>query len=192
VALDLPSEPGERGVESDGDRGADRRRARDMPDPDERGRVYEAMRALVSAETRDEPGGSYWGEAPRFLGQAADLKRRWPAERQAVPDRPGDPPESFRSGGGFYLSPERHAEAVTAIARRGEPRAGGEDHRVLPRAVGAVRAAAGRLSGRLTGRSRRSAAGGPASPHLAGHAGSGPTFTCPRTVRGQRSHVATL
>lgn len=121
MALDLPSEPEEpdrvRG------RGAGRPQARDTPDPDERGRVYEAMRAHVSAETRDEArpgrprGGSYWDEAPGFLEKAADYLRRWPTERQAAPDRPDDPPGSFRSRGGFYLSPERHAEAVTAIGR---------------------------------------------------------------------------
>ncbi len=115
MALDLPSEPEEpdrvRG------RGEDRPPARDLPDPDERGRVYEAMRAYVSAETRDEPGGSYWDEAPRFLDEAADLKRRWPEERQAAPDRSADPAGSFRSRGGFYLNPERHAEAVAAIGR---------------------------------------------------------------------------
>jgi hypothetical protein len=120
-ALDLPSGPEEpdrvRGV------GADRPRVQDLPDPDERGRVYEAMRAHVSAETRDEPEGSYWDAVPRFLDQAADLRKRWSAERQAVPDRPDDPPGSFRSDGGFYLKPERHAETVAAIdrVRKAEP-----------------------------------------------------------------------
>lgn len=122
-ALDVPSEPDERGVDSGGDRGADQGRARDLPDPDERGRVYEATQAHVSAETRDEPGGSYWDEVPRFLDQAADYRRRWPTERQAAPDRRDDPPGSFRSDGGFYLTPERHDEAVAAIdrVRKAEP-----------------------------------------------------------------------
>jgi len=112
-ALDLPSEPQEsgRGLEES------RPRARDRPDPDERGRVYEAMRALVSAETRHEPGGRYWEEMPRLLDQAEAHRERRPDERQAAPDRPADPAGSFRSRGGFYLSPERHAETVAAIGR---------------------------------------------------------------------------
>jgi hypothetical protein len=120
-ALDLPSEPEE--PDRVRDHSVDRPKTRDLPDPDERGRAYEAMRAHVSAETRDEPGRSYRDEAPRFLDQAADLRRRWPAERQAAPDRPDDPPGSFRSGGGFYLNPERHADAVAAIerVRKAEP-----------------------------------------------------------------------
>ncbi len=121
MALDLPSEP----EEPDRVRGrrADRPQGRGLPDPDERGRVYEAVRAHVSAETREEAspgrprGENYWDKAPGFLERAAEYLRRWPAERQAAPDCPADPPGSFRSRGGFYLSPERHAEAVTAIGR---------------------------------------------------------------------------
>ena len=111
-----------------------------MPDPDERGRAYEAMRAHVSAqtraaetqaektqvdvsaETRDEPGGSYWDKVPGFLDRAAAYLGRWP-ERRAKPDRSDDPTGSFRSDGGFYLTPERHAEAIAAIdrVRKAEP-----------------------------------------------------------------------
>ena len=122
-ALDLPSEPEEPGrAEHIRDRGAARPKARDLPDPDERGRLYEAMRAHVSAETRDEAGpgrssGSYWDEAPGFLDRAEGYRTHWPADRPTVPDRSADPPGSFRSRGGFYLSPERHAEAVAAIGR---------------------------------------------------------------------------
>jgi hypothetical protein len=129
-ALDLPSEPDEPDrAEHVRDREADRPKARDLPDPDERGRVYEATRAHVSAETREEAspgrprGRNYWDEAPGLLERAADYLRRWPAERQATPDRSADPPGSFRSDGGFYLNPERHAEAVAAIdrVRKAEP-----------------------------------------------------------------------
>jgi hypothetical protein len=110
-----------------------------MPDPDERGRAYEAMRARVSAETPDAfasgvsaetsdevmPGRrsdgtdqrSYRDEVPRFLDMGADLDRRWPAERRPAPDRSADPHGSYRSDGGFYLSPERHAETIAAIGR---------------------------------------------------------------------------
>jgi len=122
-ALDLPSEPDEPDRAERGRDGGDHRsKERDLPDPDERGRAYEAMRAHVSAETRDEPTGSYWDAVPGFLDRAADLRTRWP-ERQAAPDRSDDPPGSFRSRGGFYLKPERHAETVAAIGqvREAEP-----------------------------------------------------------------------
>ena len=119
-ALDLPSEPDEPDRAERGRDGGDHRsKERDLPDPDERGRAYEAMRAHVSAETRDEPTGSYWDAVPGFLDRAADLRTRWP-ERQAAPDRSDDPPGSFRSRGGFYLKPERHAETVAAIGRMRE------------------------------------------------------------------------
>ena len=43
-ALDLPSKPEEPGrAEHTGDRGAARPKARDLPDPDERGRLYDKM-----------------------------------------------------------------------------------------------------------------------------------------------------
>jgi len=94
-----------------------------MPDPDERGRLYEATRAHVSAETGEESGsvrrpeGDYWDEVPGLLDKAADYRERWSADRQTAPDRSADPPGSFRSHGGFYLSPERHTEAIAAIGR---------------------------------------------------------------------------
>lgn len=130
MGLDLPSEP-EEPEEPDRlrDRATGRPQARDLPDPDERGRVYEAMRArvsapdeiarYVSAETQEEarPGRSYWDEVPGFLGKAQEHRRRWPEGPQAAPDCSADPAGSFRSRGGFYLTPERHAETVAAIDR---------------------------------------------------------------------------
>lgn len=68
-SLDLPDQPDEPGpAERARDAAADRPRIREMPDPDERGRVYEAMRALVSAETAGEasPGQRPDGSAPRY------------------------------------------------------------------------------------------------------------------------------
>jgi hypothetical protein len=101
-----------------------------MPDPDERGRYYEAMRAHVSAKTAEEaspgqrPDGSdqrsYRNEVPRFLERKADYEERWPAERRAAVDRSADPPGSYRSDAGFYLSPKRHAETIAAIGRMRE------------------------------------------------------------------------
>jgi len=102
-ALDLPSEPEESGrAERSGESGADRLMAREMPDPDERGRVYEASRAHVSAETADaaEPARrpdvtgkpSYWDSVPEFGGRWADHEKRWPLRSPAPVDRPDDPP----------------------------------------------------------------------------------------------------
>lgn len=120
----MPSEPEEPvRAEHGRDPGKGLPEARDMPDPDERGRAYEAMRAHVSAETAEvaeagrRPDGRYWEQVPGLLDRAAEYRERWSANRQPVPDRPADPPGSFRSRGGFYLSPERHAEAVAAIGR---------------------------------------------------------------------------
>jgi hypothetical protein len=129
-ALDLPSEPEEPDpADHVRNRDADRPKARDGPDPDERGRAYEAMRAHVSAEAGEETRpvrpaeGGYCHEVPGFLDQATDYRMRGAADRQPAPDRSADPPGSFRSHGGFYLNPGRHAEAVTAIdrVRKAEP-----------------------------------------------------------------------
>ena len=55
AALDLSSEPDEPSRAEHGrDRSAGRPKARDVPDPDERGRAHEVIRALVSAETPQE------------------------------------------------------------------------------------------------------------------------------------------
>jgi hypothetical protein len=127
-ALDLPSEP-EETARAERARGnsADRPLAPETPDPDERGQAYEAMRARVSAETRNEAepdrpadgtdNRSYWTEVPRLLDLRADLEERWPTKRRPVVDRSADPPGSYRSDGGFYLNPDRHAEAVAMIGR---------------------------------------------------------------------------
>lgn len=122
--LDLQSEPEEPvRAERGRDRGTGRPKAYDMPEPGERERAYETIRAHVSAETAEQagagrrPDGRYWEEAPRLLDRAAEHRERWPTDRRPAPDRLADPPGSFRSRGGFYLSPERHAEAVAAIGR---------------------------------------------------------------------------
>jgi hypothetical protein len=126
-SLDLPDQPDEptRVERADTDRQTPK--PRELPDPDERSRVSEATRAHVSAETADgaspghRPDGtgqrSYWDEAPRFLEMRDDLKRRWPDEQRPAVDRSADPPGSYRSDGGFYLSPQRHAETIAAIGR---------------------------------------------------------------------------
>jgi hypothetical protein len=130
-ALDLPSEPEESGrAERPSDGGAHRLRTRELPDPEERGRAYEATRTHVSAETAEaaspsrRPDGDdrpkYWDEVPRFLGNWAEHQKKWPADRQPAVDRSADPLGSYRSDGGFYLGPERHAEAIAAIGQAHE------------------------------------------------------------------------
>jgi hypothetical protein len=127
-ALDLPSGPEESGrPERSDDGGAYRLRIRDLPDPEERERAYEAIRAHVSVETLEEasPGRqtdgndrrSYWDEVPRLFGSWAKHQEKWPVDRQPVVDRSADPLGSYRSDGGFYLNPEQHAEAVAARGR---------------------------------------------------------------------------
>ena len=109
-SMDLPDRPDEPRRAEHADAGRPAPRPREMPDPDERGRVYEAVRAHVSAETAEgappgqRPDGtdqrSYRDEAPRFLERKADLDERGPATRRAAVDRSADPPGSYRSDGG--------------------------------------------------------------------------------------------
>jgi len=135
-SLDLPDEPDEpmRAMQADTG-GTDRnsQRSRELPDPDERGRAYEAARTHVSAETSAEasPGQrpdagdqpSYWNEVPRFGDMWAKHEKRWPEKRRAEVDRSADPAGSYRSDGNRYLNPERHAQTTEAIheVRRVEP-----------------------------------------------------------------------
>jgi hypothetical protein len=115
--VDLPDQPDEPSrSERARDASTGRTQMRELPDPDERGRAYQAMRAHVSADAAEQ--GSYWDEVPRFRQMWADHERRWP-ERQpaAEPDRSADPAGTYRSGGGFKLDPERHAETIGAIGR---------------------------------------------------------------------------
>ena len=125
---DQPDEPG-RAEHASAD-GTERLtpKSRDLPDPDERGKAYEAVRAHVSAETPDEasPGRepdrseqrSYWDKVPRFQDMWADHERRWPDRQSAEkPDVTAPESGSYRSRSGFELKPERHAETVEAIGR---------------------------------------------------------------------------
>jgi hypothetical protein len=97
-SLDLPDQPDEAG-------GTDRSapKSRELPDPDERGRAYEAARAHVSAETpaEESPGQgpdaggqrAYKDEVPRFRDTRAEHGRPWLEGPQAAADRSGDRPE---------------------------------------------------------------------------------------------------
>jgi hypothetical protein len=94
--------------------------SRELPDPDERSRVYEATCAHVEADASayaHEQG--YQGEVPRFLRMWADHLDRWPQDRRTggAVDRSADPPGSYRSDSGCYLSPDVNAEASEGIGR---------------------------------------------------------------------------
>jgi hypothetical protein len=104
-SLDRPDQPDEPGRAEQADaRGPDRPtpKPREQPDPDERGRAYEAMLAHFSAEVATEasPGRrtdgterrSYWDEVPRFLEMRADHERDLPARQRAAIDSSADPP----------------------------------------------------------------------------------------------------
>ena len=117
-SVDLPDQPDEPSrAERASDASAARPPMREMPDPDERGRAYEAARASADGIER----GSYWDKVPRFRQMWADHEARWP-ERQpaAEPDGSADPSGTYHSRSGFKLNPERHAEAIGAIGRMRE------------------------------------------------------------------------
>ena len=126
-SVDLPDQPDEPDrAEHARHASVARPQIREMPDPEERGRLYEAMRAHAETPECAGPGrqpdaaeqGSYWHEVPRFREMWADHERRWP-ERQAIAerDRSADPAGTYRSQGGFKLDPERHAETIVGIGR---------------------------------------------------------------------------
>jgi hypothetical protein len=119
--VDLPSEPEELAQAERADMAADhahgssaeRLKAREMPDPDERSRLYDAMRAHAGADgAEDAPTGrldraerqSYSDEVPRFLDMWAEHERRWPARPRIAADSSAD-------------SPEPHMATVEAIGR---------------------------------------------------------------------------
>ncbi len=115
-----------------GDRPAPRRR--ELPDPDERGRAYEVIRAHVSAETGGEPSDAtarsqqdqqadrpaqrgYQGEVPRFMGMWADHEARWPADRRASANPSADTPAPDYRDGGSGQHSGRQADSGEAIGR---------------------------------------------------------------------------
>ena len=138
--LDLPDRPDEpdrpeRGSASDADRPTPK--PRELPDPDERGRVYEAMRAYGSAETAKESSDAagesqhgkqadgagqrgYRDELPRFTDMWADHERRWPETRRHA----ADVTTAHHQDDSPRPSPERQAETAEAIGRvrEAEPR----------------------------------------------------------------------
>jgi hypothetical protein len=110
ASVDLPSEPEELSQAGRADRAVDHARSngteptkvREMPDPDERGRLYEAMQLHAEADAAEyTPTGRldgaerprYWDEVPRFRDMWAEHERRWPARPRAAEDSSADPPE---------------------------------------------------------------------------------------------------
>ena len=87
-------------------------------DPDERSQAHEAARAYADADAGGQ-GDYYHAEAPRFMRLWAEHQERWPTPcpATAAGDHNADPDGSFRSEGGFYLDPERNAQADSAITR---------------------------------------------------------------------------
>jgi hypothetical protein len=127
-SLDLPDQTNESDrAKSARDVSMSQSRAAGLPDPDERGRVYEATRANFAAKTADEesPGRrpdagekhGYWNEVPRFLQMRDDLARGRSAERQSAVDRSADPPGSYHSDGDHYMNPEQHKLAIEVVSR---------------------------------------------------------------------------
>ncbi len=144
-SLDLPDQPDEpsRAVRADAG-GADRNKhtSRELPDPDERGRAYDAAQAHVSAETpteassgqRPDPDNqrSYRDEAPRFHDARADHDGRWPETPHAAADRPEDRPEQPAATAGT-VDRVREAERTPspdAQAIERETKQGGVEHRL--------------------------------------------------------------
>jgi len=135
--LDLPDQPDppgrpERASVSGADRPTPRRG--ELPDPDERGRAYEVIRAHVSAETAGEPSDAtaksqqdqqadragrrgYRDEVPRFMGMWADHEARWAETRRHAADLSADAATSSHRNGGLRPNSERQAETAGAIGR---------------------------------------------------------------------------
>lgn len=125
-SVDLPDQPdGPDRTRHVRDSTAGAPRIRELPDPDERARAYEAMRAYVSAETAEEaspglqPGEgaqrSGRDQASQLLEPQADREKRPAGERQA--DRSA---ESDHRGGDLRPAHGRDAEIAAAIGRARE------------------------------------------------------------------------
>jgi hypothetical protein len=144
-SLDLPDQPDEAGrAERAGARGADQPDAkpREIPDPDERGRAYEATQAYVSAETRAHVSAetpayvsaetraelssgrqpdrsderSYRTEVPRFEQIWAEHEERWPKTPRPVGGLSSDASEPHRKDGSSLSGPE--GQAVNEVVRK--------------------------------------------------------------------------
>jgi hypothetical protein len=104
-SLDLPDEPDKPGQAEQANGGGQDQSMpgrRELPDPDERGRAYEATRAYFSDQAalraEDRRDGhctsAYRDEVSGFFKEWTDHLRRWPEKPRAAADRPADPPET--------------------------------------------------------------------------------------------------
>jgi hypothetical protein len=137
-SLDRPDQPDEPGRAEPADaRGPDRPtpKPRELPDPDERGRAYEAMLAHFSRKTADEaspgqqPDGtqqlSYRDEVTRYLDTWADHERRWPPRPRAVMDRQADPVGSDDAVARVQEAEPRFSADTQAIEQENKDKYGG-------------------------------------------------------------------
>ena len=107
-SLDLPDQPDEPKRAEHGDASRLTPKPRELPDPDERGRHYEAMQAQVpdpgAAERPDQLSApehcregagqlTYRDEMPKLVDMWADHVQRWPTRQRAATDHSDDPPE---------------------------------------------------------------------------------------------------
>ena len=143
--LELPDQPDEpRHREhtrtGSGDRPTPKRQ--ELPDPDERGRTYELIRAHTSAETAVEPSDAaresqhdrqadaagqrgYRGEVPRFTERWADHETRWPTDRRTTAGLSADTSAPHHGDGESGQYSVRRAEAAAeAIGRTREAEPG--------------------------------------------------------------------
>jgi hypothetical protein len=130
-SLDLPSQTDEPDrAKPARDASASRPPAGELPDPDERSRVYEATRAYFSAGAADEAGQGaessqqadavgqrgYPDEVPRFLEMLAEIEKRWSTMRQPAARLSSDAPGSHHKEGGFSSSAEVHKETIEVVS----------------------------------------------------------------------------
>ena len=144
-SLDLPDEPGkperaERVNGGGGDRPMPGRR--ELPDPDERGRAYEAARAYFSEQAAPRAGdrregyctAAYRDEVPGFTDKWARHLQHWPEKPRVATDRPADPPETREAIGRLRDAEPTFSADAQAIEQENNDKHGGWlegfDHRL--------------------------------------------------------------
>jgi hypothetical protein len=127
-SLDLPDQPDEPKRAEHGDASRPTPKPRELPDPDERGRYYEAMQAHASAAEEAGQGSesgqspdvagqrSYRDEVPRFRKMWAEHEGRWPATRRSAVDPSSGASESYHKDHDLPPSPEQHADTSGVIS----------------------------------------------------------------------------
>jgi len=139
---DQPDEPRHREHTRAGSGDQPTPKRRELPDPEERGRTYELIRAHTSAEKVVEPSDAagesqhdrqadaagqrgYRGEVPRFMQKWADHETRWPTDRRTTADLSADTSAPHHGDGESWQYSVRRAEsAAEAIGRTREAEPG--------------------------------------------------------------------